>query len=320
MNRVRRAGTIALGLAVIGFYLFWSGSEISPSAAWTQDGIDRRIFWLRLPRMLIVLLLGGALSSVGATYQTLFRNPLADPYLLGISSAVTLGAAIAEILLGAEPFSTTGFVFGLLGALILTGLLVRLGWSSRARSLDRILLFGIGVSFVLSASLFLLLSYQAQALGGGSLRWLFGQIGWPGFSEVAVLASIVLLGCGTLAICAPYLDILGFGDGTARSLTVAAGPTRAFLLVTSSVIVAFCVLYAGAIGFVGLVVPHLTQRILSPRSTRMLILSSFAVGAVLLVFSDGISRSIAPPMEFPIGVITTILGGPVFLYLLWRQA
>jgi len=290
-------------------------------AEWATPGSPtyRILFELRLPRVLFVFACGASLAAVGACYQILFHNPLAEPYLLGVSSAATLGIALAEALAGVAATSVLSQLIGLSCAGAVTLLLGAIVVSRVGREAERVALFGLGINFVLSSALFLFLSYQSQQLGGGSLRWLFGQIPWVSGLQAGRFAAGAFAILALLFILARSLDALSFGDGVARTLGV--HPTRArmgFLALTSA-LVAWMVSFTGSIGFVGLVVPHLTRLLFRSSSTRALFALALPWGGAFLLLSDALSRSLLPPMEFPVGVITTLFGGPLFLVLLWRR-
>jgi len=294
------------------------GSEPVPLSSLGEAGSTgyRLFFELRLPRLLSVVMAGAALSLLGGTYQTLFHNPLAEPYLLGVSNAVVLGLAGGEILFGLSPQSLAGHGLGLLGATLVTGAILLL---HRYRPRTELILFGMGTQFVLSSILFLILSYHSQTVGGGSLRWLFGQIPWPSMREALGFTALTLPLMAGLFVGGRSLDALSLGDSVSRTLGVSPERARAVHLGLSSALVAVVVSYAGSIGFVGLVVPHVVRLVLRPQTTRQLFLASALLGGSFLALSDVLSRAMLPPMEFPIGVMTTVIGGPLFLVLLGRR-
>lgn len=280
----------------------------------------RILFELRLPRCLLSLVVGGALAVMGAVYQVLFRNALAEPYVLGVSSASTLGIAIAELFFGVTAYSVVGVVTGFGAASLLTAALIVMSLSRWGNSTERIVLFGMGANFVLSSLLFLVLSYFSQHVGGGeTLRRLFGQIPWLNLHEVLVLSALTLPFLLAILALGRHLDALALGDDVARTLGVSAAKSRPWLLGLSSGLLAVIVSYTGGIGFVGLVVPHAVRLVFRPRSTRELLVVAWVVGSSFLAVADTISRTLLPPLEFPIGLVTTLLGGPLFLYLLWRR-
>lgn len=287
---------------------------------WSADGTTARIVWdLRLPRMLFVFGCGAALAAVGACYQIMFHNPLAEPYLLGVSSAATLGIVVAEILGGIASTSLLSQGVGLSSAALATLLLGAISFSRVGRQAERVALFGLGLNFVLSSALFLFLSYHSQQLGGGAMRWLFGHIPWVSANQSFQFALGTFALLALLLGLARRLDALSFGDGVARTLGVSPHSTRILFLTLTSVLIAWMASLTGSIGFVGLVAPHCVRLGWRPGTSRKLLALCIPLGGACLVLSDALSRTILPPLEFPIGVITTLVGGPLFLVLLWKR-
>ncbi|MBY0370061.1 iron ABC transporter permease [bacterium] len=318
---MNRAVAVILGsVAVAALAALWAGVPLD----WTtwsdpQSVAHRILFELRLPRLVFVFLCGASLAAVGCCYQILFHNPLAEPYLLGVSSAATLGIAVAETLGGIAATSLLSQAIGLACAAVVTLALGALVLSQVGQQTERVALFGLGINFVLSSALFLFLSYQSQQLGGGSLRWLFGQIPWVSAEQTGRFSLGALAILAALLLGARSLDALSFGDGVAKTLGVNPTRARVLFLALTSTLVAWMVSFTGSIGFVGLVVPHFTRLAFHPSSSRSLLAIGLPLGGAFLLFSDALSRAVLPPMEFPIGVITTLIGGPLFLVLLWRR-
>lgn len=319
MNRKLLALIVLSLLILIG--VPWLGSEaISPIDIFNRESLSYRIFWeLRIPRFLVTLSLGGILAMIGTTYQGLFRNPLCDPYILGISSAVLLGVVVAETFLNQRVGTPGSFVFGIGFALVLIFLLMAFSSNVLASS-DRVILFGMGSNFVLSSLLFLLLSIQNQSVGGGTLKWFFGFLPWLKINEAAYFFLGGLLVLIVLIVFSRSMDVLALGDSVARTMGISPMAYRNGYLFFTSIAVAITVSFSGTIGFVGLVVPQLCRILFRPASMRLLLLQSYAIGALFLSLSDGISRSLLPPFEFPVGVITTLIGGPLFLLTLWKRS
>lgn len=316
----KRAVWICFAVAFLFATLFFGAEPLRWDQFGNADSATYRILWeLRLPRLLFVILVGGTLSLLGGTYQVLFRNPLAEPYILGVSSAVVLGVVGTEAFLQVSPVSQTATLFGFLGALGATVLLVLMGNIAGSKQVERIVLFGMGLNFILSSILFLVLSFYNQHVGGGSLRWLFGHIPWLSLSEVAGLYARVLPVLFVLFVLGRPLDAISLGDGVARTLGYSPTRNRNILLILTSFVLATLVIYTGAIGFIGLVVPHLVRLVFRPSTSRVLFSISFILGAAFLAFSDSLSRILLPPFELPIGIVTTLIGGPAFLALLWRR-
>lgn len=304
-----------LGLLVLPFF----GAETLLTADLFQpESASYRILWeLRLPRILFACGIGAALGTLGGTYQSLFRNPLADPYVLGVSSAVILGMAVGESWLGLH--GMRAIPVGIAAALATTAFLALAASRRFGQSTERILLFGMGINFVLSSALFLLLSYRSQQLGGGSLRWLFGQMPWPSIGEAVAVAALSVFTVASLWLAGRHLDAMSLGDGVAASLGVSPARFRLGTLIGTSLVLSGLVALTGAVGFVGLVVPHAARMLFGGGGLRKILLDSALLGALFLATADVASRAAAPPFEFPIGVVTTVLGGPLFLYLLWRN-
>jgi iron complex transport system permease protein len=312
--------SLSLGCLVAFFFALMSGVPVHWDNALDVSSPDYRIlFELRLPRLFFVFWAGATLACVGAIYQILFLNPLAEPYLLGISTGATLAMAVGEVALGILAPSPGSQALGLGGALVVTISLLLVTFSNGGKETERIALFGLGVNFVLSSALFLLLSFHNQQVGGGSMRWLFGQIPWLSATQSISFALGAGVGILIAIASARSLDALQFGDGVAQTLGFSAKKIRLFYLSLTSLLLAWLVSYTGSIGFLGLVVPHFIRRIFQPSSTRRLLFYSAPLGGAFLLFADGCSRGLLPPLEFPIGIITTLIGGPLFLLLLWRK-
>lgn len=268
------------------------------------------IVWdLRLPRVALAALVGAALALSGAALQGLFRNPLADPYVLGVSAGGALGAALA-LVAGAPALAPLAAGAGAFVA----GLFV-LGFA-RAQgglALDSVLLAGVAVGLTLSAALSLVL-VQAGDRAGDVLVWLMGHLGGKGWTPVAWVGGATTLGGALLWLRAADLDALLLGEDVARSLGVRVEAAKLMLLAVSAVLVAGAVAFCGLIGFVGLVVPHLARFAVGPLHGRLLPLAA-VLGAGTLVWADAAARALFA-VELPVGVITGLLGGPVFLLLL----
>lgn len=289
------------------------------SELWDSSTVSSRIFWdLRLPRLLLTVSLGGILALVGGTYQSLFRNPLCEPYVLGISSAVLLGVISSELFLQQSAGTPVSISMGVLAALGLVAVLTVFS-ASPLGSPERVVLFGMSANFILSSLLFLALSLQSQNVGGGTLKWFFGFLPWPSWQEGVWAIGAALVTFVILLSASRVLEVLRLGDAVARTLGVAPVATRNLLLVFTSLVMAGAVAFSGTIGFVGLVIPQVCRFLFRPTSMKELILLSFVMGSAFLSLADGLSRSLVPPYEFPVGILTTLLGGPLFLWVLWKK-
>ena len=288
----------------------WMGAEsLRMSELFVVDSISYRVFWeLRFPRLLVTLALGGILGSVGSIYQSIFKNPLCDPYILGISSAVLVGLALGNSLF-----------WGMSSAIVLVVLLM--GFSlSQKRNPERVILFGMGANFFLSSVLFVVLSLQNESVGGGTLKWFFGFLPWVSLKEGLAYIVSSCLSLGFLILFSRSLDILRLGDPVAKTLSVSPLLVRNIYLLMTSLLMGVTVSLSGTVGFVGLVIPQVCRIIFKPQSMASLMTLSFLMGSAFLSLADGLSRSVLPPFEFPVGIITTLLGGPIFLIILWRKS
>lgn len=275
------------------------------------------LFGVRLPRVVLALLVGASLSLAGACYQALLRNPLAEPYVLGISSGAALGVIMSLLLV---PRWTAGTpLAGLLGALLTTAAVYLLGYRRGRISGQSLLLAGVIVASFLSAVIVFLMT----ALGTRDLRstafWLMGDLGlFPGIPLPWLFLAV--LGAGALAYrFAPELNLLLAGEEEAASLGVDVPRAKLAVYVAASGLTAVAVAAAGSIGFVGLLVPHIV-RLLFGNDYRLLLPGSALTGAILLVAADTAARTVAAPTELPVGAFTAVAGAPLFIYLLRRRS
>lgn len=279
---------------------------------------DYIIMQVRLPRVLLAAMVGAGLSAVGGVFQGLFRNPLADPHILGVSSGAAMGATIA-IFLGIS-FGAAGIgavsVFAFFGA-VLTIVLVYLVSGGGRRSVITILLTGTAVSTLLSAVISLTMSLNRESAERIYL-WTLGSFNAAGWAKVVWMAGIGVVGVIVLVCCAKDLNLLAMGEDTAQSLGVEAGLVKGLLIGAASFIVAAAVASSGMIGFVGLVVPH-CMRFLFGDDYRRLLPASLLGGGVFLLLCDTAARTVLAPGELPVGVVTAIVGAPYFIYLIRKN-
>lgn len=283
---------------------------------------DATIFFsLRLPRVVLAALVGMALAAGGAALQSLLRNPLADPFVLGVSGGAALGATIA-LALGltltvARLSATTTFALGgAVGATLLVLLVGRLAGGSLPHTT---LLAGVIFNaFALSAITFIKALAAPDQLGE-VLFWLAGALGHETWGTLAVAAAVVVVSVGALCVLAPKLNLLTLGDEDARSLGLEVGRVRVWVLLASSAAVAAVVSLSGLVGFVGLLVPHLA-RLAFGVDQRLAVPASALLGAAFLVLADLLARVLFRVFntEPPVGVVTALLGGPLFLLLMAR--
>ncbi|MBI5840660.1 MAG: iron ABC transporter permease [Chloroflexi bacterium] len=306
--------SIAIGSVFISPVEMWAsltgnGQEITDSILWK----------IRLPRTVLVALTGAALGISGASYQGLFRNPLADPYLIGVASGAGLGAVIAMSI--QWPYSFWGlmaiplaaFAMGLLTVLVVYAI-ARIGHTVPTTNL---ILAGVAISsFATSLTSFLMLRSSDEVRR--ALGWLLGgsiQAGW--LSVLAVLPFLTV-GIAVLLVSGHALNLLQFGDDQAQQLGLHVTRTRTIILVAASLVTAAAVSFSGIIGFIGLIVPHVIRLWLGADYRRLLPLSLIG-GAVALLIADVLARVVLAPQEIPVGIITALAGAPFFLWVLRRS-
>ena len=277
----------------------------------TANEIQLDVFWrLRIPRVAAGFLIGGALAFCGVVFQALFHNPLASPFTLGVSSGATFGAAISIVFGVAAPE-----VLSMLGALLTIALVFWAGRSRFGLESTGMLLMGVVVNFFFG-SLVVFFQYMSDLTELFSLmRWLMGNLEITSPALLPLLAALLLAAILWYAAHGIELDLLSLGDELALARGVAVERKRAQLFLLCSLLVALAVTIAGPIGFVGIVVPHFCRILYGP-SHRGLIVRSAWVGGIALVVCDAIGRTITPPAEIPVGVVTAVIGAPIFIFLL----
>jgi iron complex transport system permease protein len=275
---------------------------------------------VRLPRILLALLVGAALSAAGATYQAVLRNPLADPYVLGISGGAALGAvaaaALSEGATLAAPIARPAAA--LAGALAMLALLFRLGRARGRTDTTTLLLIGVVLNALASAAILFLVATGDPARFYGVLFFMMGLLESPAWSAVAVTAAVVGAGVGALVLSSHALNVLSLGDEEAAGLGLRVETATWVAVVAASLLIAAAVAFAGIIGFVGLIVPHAARALVGP-DHRALVPGSALLGGAFLVLADTAARVVIAPAELPVGVLTALLGGPFFLALLVRR-
>jgi iron complex transport system permease protein len=297
---------------------FIGQTSISLNEIWSGDGMSGPVFWqLRVPRVLAALLAGAALSLSGVAFQALFRNPLAAPFTLGVSSGAGLGAALYVRLGLAFTFVGIGGVAlaafaGAAGAMLLVYGLSRVRGSMASNTL---LLAGVAISFTCS-SLILFVQYTADLYDSfRMLRWMMGGLGVVGYADLRTLAPFALGGGAAILLLRRELDLLMTGEELAQARGLDLARTQTLIFFAVSFMVGGVVAVCGPIGFIGLIAPH-TARLLVGHSHRWLAPASMLFGAGFLALSDAVARTVFAPAEIPVGVLTAMLGGPFFLLLL----
>ena len=326
--RARWLGLVCVAVVVAILSLSWNASL---RELWAGDEVARRIFLqVRPPRVVAAFLVGANLAAAGAALQSAIRNPLAEPYLLGTSSGGALGAALALWLQLATP-SLSGGLWGVglvsllawggaMGASLLVSKLGQTrarGDQGSARGLDRaaLLLCGVALSSLLSALMSLVTVLSPSASLALQLSfWLLGGLSNADWTQNALLLLSLVLGLAILMSSARDLNAAQLGDEEAIALGVDAAKLHRKLLLAASLMSATAVASAGLIGFVGLLAPHAMRQLLG-RDARVLVPASALGGAILLGSCDFLARSVRPPTEIPVGILTALLGVPLFLWL-----
>lgn len=300
---------VVLGLMILGLFL---GSVDIRSF---DENSLYIIQHLRLPRVIMCVLSGAGLAVCGAAYQAIFRNPLSDPYTLGISSGAALGAAIA-IVLGLDVFffSIGGFAFSF--ALLTVFIIIRISSVGNRLHITTLLLAGISINFLIAAIISIIMVVNQDSMDK-IIFWTMGSLSGSKFSDIAIVLPFVLIGIVIIRIYARELNALLTGNDTARSLGVNVERTKKLILFFSTLMIGVIVSYCGVIGFVGLIVPHIIRLLVGSDNRRIIPYSIFG-GMIFMLVADIISRTAIAPSELPIGSITAVVGAPFFIYLLYN--
>ncbi|MDT9692574.1 iron chelate uptake ABC transporter family permease subunit [Streptomyces sp. P9(2023)] len=297
-------------LSVVASHLGGEPSGLSP----IRDGI---IWNLRLPRTLLAAVCGAGLALCGAVMQSLLRNPLADPFVLGVSSGASTGAVVVVVLgVGGGALSVSAGAFA--GALCSFAAMLLLSHVLGGTT-DRVVLSGVAAMQLFSAlTSFVVVTSADAETTRGVLFWLLGSLGGAGWTDVWLCLAVLV---PTLAVCLGYartLDAFAFGQDAAATLGVRVARTRLVLLCATALLTAALVSSAGAIGFVGLVLPHAARALVGPGHGRLLPVTALG-GAVFLVWVDTLARTVLEPQEVPVGVVTSLVGVPAFVLVLYRS-
>ena len=308
-------GTEKIGL--IDFFQILS-DQILPEEGGNRSAIKEVILLqVRLPRLLLAAFVGGTLALVGVTLQALLRNPLADPFVIGVSSGTALGA-IVSILLGLN-VSFLGFtatpLFGFLGGLITLVFLYRLAQVHGKILVQTLLLAGVILKAMISAVIMFITYMVDPNKVFGIVYWLMGNLSSVEMSGLGIVGLYLLVGMGIIFYLARGLNLLALGEETASSLGLESEKTKKKAFFATALLIGAVVSVSGLIGFVGIMVPHVLRILLGP-DHRLLLPASVIGGGIFLMVADTIARSLISPTEIPVGVITAICGGPFFLYLL----
>lgn len=301
----------------------WIGTiNISPSVLFISDRYlpEQAIFWqLRIPRMLLAGCAGLGLALAGAAFQSLLRNPLASPYVLGISAGSSLGAVLA-IKIGfalSLIFAPVVFVFALIGSLVAIGVVFMLAQGRGGLNPVTLLLAGVTLNFFFSAIILLIQYLSAPGEAYQMIRWMMGAVDIAGYHQLIAAVIPVVIGGSALLAYMRALNILTLDEYTAYHLGVDVRRVQIIVFFAASFITAGVVSVCGPIGFIGLIIPHLV-RLIFGADHRVLLPCSALIGGAFLIIADTLARKLLAPVELPVGVITAICGGPFFLFLLFH--
>jgi iron complex transport system permease protein len=312
-------GSVRIPLSTTGRILLNKFPIIHFPTNWSDAWV--MIIWdIRLPRVLLAGVVGAALSIAGATYQGLFRNPLADPYLIGVAQGAALGAVIGFLLplaglgltLGAVPLMA---FLGALGSVAVVYALARVG---KTLPMSTLILAGVALGALLGAIVAYLTITSGQMMRS-IVFWLSGSFALSQWSEVQIVFPIMLLASVIILVFGRSLNIMQLDEEQAQQLGINVERLKIILLVVATLITAAAVSFVGIIGFVGIIIPHAVRLIWGP-DYRFLLPLSMVSGAIFLILADLLARTLLGPSEIPIGVITAIAGAPFFLYILRRRA
>ena len=334
MNRVTLRKTVIacalLAAALLFAVVFMSlvGSEPLPARAslcalasfgntpcdLTPDQFDI-LFQIRLPRILLAAAVGGSLATAGAGYQSLLRNPLAEPYLLGISNGAAVGTMIALVFFGANEWTRPLLAFT--GALLATLAVYRLARGRAGATPERLILAGVIVTTFLSSVIVFVTTLMDATRIRSFTFWLLGDLSGTSKAMLPVTITIAIAGALTLTLNARSLNLLMLGERDAFDLGVEVGRVRVVVFLVASLLVGSSVAASGSVGYVGLVVPHLARLSLGS-DNRISIPAAALGGAVFVIVADTLARTVIAPRELPVGAITALIGAPLFIYLLRR--
>ena len=297
--------------------------EIKTLLTESVRGADAQKTWTiilsyRLPRTLLAAIAGAGLASAGVVFQGVLKNPLADPYLIGIAAGGSLGAVVSISLFGGRWLLGTS-LSAFLGSLVAVGLVYGLAMARQGRDyVNTVILAGVIVGSVMNAVMLLIMSLSGSHEKQRILFWLMGDFSVADYQKVSLAGLVVAAGWALMYLNANRLNLLTAGDDTASYLGLHVSRTRTLFMALAALVTGAVVSVSGTIGFVGLVVPH-TMRLLFGPDNRVLLPAALIGGAAFLAASDCVARVVAYPVELPVGVITTLAGGPFFLYLLVKR-
>ena len=302
---------LLLAAAMVGSCLL-GAVDFSAREVW-QSPIFLQI---RLPRVILSVIVGAALSVCGAAYQSIFRNPLTDPYVLGVSSGASLGAALA-IMLGLEALAWGVSGMALAFALLTVVLIYRIASIGNRMHTTTLLLTGVCITLLISSLISFLMVLHHDKMES-IIFWTMGSFGSATWTDVVLVAPVAAAGIAVVRYYGRDLNLLLAGSEAAKSMGCEVEKVKRILLVTTTLMVAFAVSSSGVIGFVGLIVPH-AVRLVSGPDNRKVIPYSALCGALFVLVADTLARTLVRPSELPVGSLTSMVGAPLFIYLLYRN-
>jgi iron complex transport system permease protein len=311
---------VALALAACAGHEWASPFDLARALAGDADMRSRLLVEWRMPRVLAAAFVGGLLGLGGTVFQGVFRNPLAEPYLLGSAGGAALGATFALLVPLAAPQALVLPLLAFAGAWGATVLVIGISRVSGAVDAAGMLLAGVAVAAILGAlrSFFMLALSDETVSLQVVLSWVLGGVQTPTWSGLGLLAVIAIICLGLTMLLAGRLDILGLGETMAIAFGLNVNRFIAVAVLAGSVVVAAAVAFGGLVAFVGLAAPHIARWLVGPLH-RPLLPASALVGAIIVTLADAIARSALPPAEIPLGLVTAVAGGPFFILLLARR-
>jgi iron complex transport system permease protein len=311
------AERIAFGEAMRVFAAVLQSGQAGVESIGTSGVI---LIQIRLPRVLLSFMVGGSLAAVGASLQALLRNPLADPYILGISSGAALGAGVAILFgigttaLAASALPLCAFIGGLLSIVVVYRIAASYGYLP----VHTLLLAGVILNAIFSALIMFMTSMMDPNRSFGMMSWLMGTLMAPDYPALLILAGYLMAGILVLFRQAGPLNMLTLGEESARSLGVEVETVKKTVFFTAALLTGAVVSVSGLIGFVGMVIPHAVRMVIGP-DHRLLLPAAVLVGGAFLMIADTLARTLLAPGEMPVGVVTALAGGPFFIYLLMSR-
>ncbi|MFG6595666.1 FecCD family ABC transporter permease [Sulfitobacter sp. 1A13368] len=313
---------VSVGAVVVPVKTVWGilANKAAPGAVAADWSAGREaIVWnIRLPRAILACLVGAGLAIVGASLQAVTRNPLADPHLLGISAGGAFGAILALLHTGLFLGGLTVPLLAFLGSLGAILIVLAVTQFAAATSADRLVLAGVAVSFIVMSAANLLIFLGDPRATHTVVFWMLGGLGLAGWDQL-IYPAVILLGCGAyLWLRSGHLNAMTVGDETATTLGIPVARFRLTIFVIGALITGVMVAFSGVIGFVGLMIPHIVRLMVGGDYRRLLPISALC-GAVFLLWADIVARTIMAPDDMPIGIVTGLIGGVFFVWLLRRQ-